>query len=173
MPSTQPQPVDPQALGHEQVLGRDHVGVAVLGEARVQAVARLRRLPVADAVGEDHVVLRHIERLTGPEQFAGELWLQELAAAATGAMQDQHRIGDVAAGVARRLADGRVVQTQLRQRRARREAEVASDVVTLLGDERRRLRRAQSRCRGRQRHECNDAAQQQVRARGVMHDDPR
>ena len=52
-------------------------------------------------------------------------------AAAAGAVQDEHRVGDAAVLVAARLAERGVVDAQLRQRLARGEAEVGDDVVAL------------------------------------------
>ena len=66
------QPVDEQ-----RVLRADHVVVGVLGKARVQAVARLARLSVADAVRQDDEVARRVEQLAGAEQLAAERLRQE------------------------------------------------------------------------------------------------
>ena len=67
----------------------DHVVVAVARELHPQAVAGLGRLAVADAVGQDDVVLRDVEQLARAEELAGELRLQELRAAAARAVQHQ------------------------------------------------------------------------------------
>ena len=55
---------------------------------------------MADAVGQDDEVFRGIEQAAGPEQHAGELRPQELVPVAAGAVQDQHRVVDVAVRVA-------------------------------------------------------------------------
>ncbi len=45
--------IDAESLRHEPMLGFDHVDVSVFWKLRVQAVARLARLTVADVVRED------------------------------------------------------------------------------------------------------------------------
>ena len=88
--------VDVQALRHQRVLRRDHVVIVVMRKLRVQPVARLRRFSVADAVGKDDEIFRGIEQSARHEQHAGKLRAQELMPVAAGAVQDQHRIVDVA-----------------------------------------------------------------------------
>ena len=67
---------------------------------------------MADVVGQDDVVASGVQRLAGPEEFVGELRLRELLPGTAGAVQDEHRVGDLAAGIAMGRPDGGVVQTQ-------------------------------------------------------------
>ena len=71
--------VDAESLRHEPMLGFHHVGVSVVWKLRVQAVARLARLAVADIVREDDEELRDVERLAGSEQLTGERSSQRTA----------------------------------------------------------------------------------------------
>ncbi len=132
-----------QALGHEQVLRAHHVLIAIPGKASPQSVTRLARLAVPDGVWHDDEVPRRIERLAGAEQFAGKPRSDKLRTGAAGAMDDQHGVADASAGVPLWSAHRAVVQPQLRQHLAGREAEVADDVIR-LGDDR-RLRTRQTR----------------------------
>ena len=63
----EPQVIDLEAVGHERVLGGDHVLVAVVRELGAHPVARLGRAAVADIVGENHEVRGRVERLAGGE----------------------------------------------------------------------------------------------------------
>ena len=123
--------IDPEVLGHEPVLRGHHVVVIVVGEARVEAVARLARVTVPDPIREDDVVARGVEQRAGSEQDVRELPRQELAARAAGAVQDEHRVGRVALGVAPEAAQRLVVEPELGQGVAGPEAEVADDEVAL------------------------------------------
>ena len=69
--------------------------------------------------------LRGIERLPGAKQLAGEFRTDELRAAAAGAVTDEHRVAHDALLVLLRSADSAVVNAQLGQRLAAREAEIA------------------------------------------------
>ncbi len=129
----QAQVVHAQAFGHQLVLGGDHVVIDVAGEPGVQAVGRLGGLPVAQGVGEDDVVARRIQQPARREQHPGEHRIEELAPRAAGAVDDQHRIGHVAGGVAARRPQGEVVQPHFRQGLAGAEVEIAGDVVALVG----------------------------------------
>ena len=121
--------VDPEAFGEQPVLQGHHVGIGVARELHPLAVAGLRRLAVADAVGQDHVVPGHIEELSGAEQLVGELRLQELGAAASGAMEDQDRVAHHALRVLLGLAQRPVVQPDLGPRLAAPEANITGDPV--------------------------------------------
>ena len=66
-----------EPFGEERVMRSHHVVVRVLREARVQAVARLARLAVPDAVGQDDEVSRRIENLSRAEQLPAEGLRQE------------------------------------------------------------------------------------------------
>ena len=92
------------------------------GKPRVQAVARLARFAVADAVGQDDEVARRIEHLARAEQLAAEGTRQEARAGSAGAVQDQDRIAHDARGVAPRRAERSVVQFQRGQRFAASES---------------------------------------------------
>src|SRR5439155_15690569 len=110
-----------------RVLRANHVVVRVLRKARVQAVARLARLPVADAVGQDDEVARGVEELTGAEELAAKGPRQKARARAAGAVKNEHGVADDARRVAPRRADRPVVQSQLGERLAGAEAEIARD----------------------------------------------
>ena len=69
----QPQVVDPQPFGQQPVLGLDHVVVAVVREPRAQAVARLARLAVADAVREDDEVAVASSGWPGPNSSPAKI----------------------------------------------------------------------------------------------------
>jgi len=74
---------------------------------------------VAERVGNDHVVARSVERLSRAEELAGERGREHTGARAGGPVQNEDRL-------ARRCADGPVVQLQLGHDFAGVEAEVAS-----------------------------------------------
>ena len=78
-----------EVLGDEAVLRVDHVVVVVSGEARAQAVRGLRGLPGADRVGKDDEVAAGVERLSGPEELAGERRGEQARARSRGAVEDQ------------------------------------------------------------------------------------
>src|SRR5262249_37459287 len=84
-----------------------------------------------DAVGQNDVAPHGVERLAGAVQLAGELRRQELAPGAAGAMEDQHRVGDRAGRIARRLPQGEDVDAELGERIARAETELAEHNVAL------------------------------------------
>lgn len=119
--------VHPEAFGEEPMLQADHVVVGVARELHPEAVARLGRRPVADAVGQDDVVLRRVEKLAGAEQLVGELRLQELCSASTRAVQDQDRVAHDALGVLLGRAQRPIVQPHLLERLPAREAHVPRD----------------------------------------------
>src|SRR5450759_705144 len=97
--------IDNQTVGDQPILRLDHVDVAVMGECRVQAVARLARLPVPDAVGENDEIATRIEQLPAAEQRAGEFGPNKLCAASTRSMQDQDRVAHYPLRVALRRAE--------------------------------------------------------------------
>src|SRR5215467_8189061 len=112
-----------------------------------QAVARLARFSVPDIVGKDDEITAGIKKLSGSEEHVRKLRREKLVAGPSGTMQDQHGVRHLPAGIAFRLAKGRVMQPEFGQRLTRLEVEVAADVVTFGGSglcRRRRLRRAQS-----------------------------
>jgi hypothetical protein len=123
--------LDAEAFGDEPVLGRDDVFVAVMGKLGAQGVARLARAAAADAVGQDDEILRGVERLAGGEQLVGERGHQPRLAAGAGAMQQDHRIGDVAGGVALGRAQRHVMLLELRDLLPTLEAEVLDDEIAL------------------------------------------
>ena len=77
VPEHQPQVVHLQPVDQHGVLRAHHVVVGVFRKPRVQAVARLARFAVADAVGQDDEVARGVEQLAGAEQLAAEGLRQE------------------------------------------------------------------------------------------------
>src|SRR5262249_30182708 len=66
-------------------------------------------------------------------QHVCELRAQELPPGATGAVEDQHGVRDLACRVAGRLAEREVVDLQVRQRLTGAELEVLEDEVALAG----------------------------------------
>src|ERR1700694_855659 len=107
--------VDTQTLGDQPILRLDHVDVAVMGECRVQAVARLARLPMPDAIGENDEIASRIEQLPGAEQRAREFRPNELRAASTRSMQDEDRVAYNPLRIALWLAERAVMNAKLRQ----------------------------------------------------------
>src|SRR5262249_17865048 len=103
-------------------------------EASVQPVARLSRLAVAEAVRQDEVVARRVERLPLAKQLAREhrtacLLAHQALAFSGGAVEDEHRVANDALVVALRLAERAVVEAHLGQGLAGSEAEVFEDVI--------------------------------------------
>ncbi len=115
------------------MLRAHHVVVGVFRETRVQAVARLARLAVTDAVGQDDEVPRGVERLSGAEQLAAERRATESLHRSAGAVQNHHRVAHDAARVAPRRADRPVMQLQRGQRFAGPELEIAQREVAFNG----------------------------------------
>ena len=66
---------------------------------RVQAVARLARFSMADAVGQDDEVLRRIQQLARSKQDIRESWAQQTSARASGSVSNQYRIVRHARGI--------------------------------------------------------------------------
>src|ERR1700680_4298000 len=108
--------IDTQTVGEQPILRLDHVDVAVMGKCRMQGVARLARLSVADAIGENDEIAARIERLAGAEQRAGEFRPNELRAASTRSVQDQDRVAHYPLRITLRRADGAVMKAELWQR---------------------------------------------------------
>src|SRR5262252_5470223 len=143
-----------QAFLEQFVLRSDHVVIVILWKMGAQAVARFARLPVADVVGKDDEVTAGIKELARTEKDVGKLRREKLVAGPSGAMQDQHGVRHLPAGIAFRLAKGRVMQPEFGQRLTRLEVEVAADVVAFGGSglcRPRCLRRAPSGM-----HECEE-----------------
>ena len=140
----------PQAFGHQPVLRGDHVVVIVARKLRAHAVRRLGRFPWPMASGRMMKYLVASSGWPGPNSSPAKAGVSMLAPEPVGAVQDQH-------GLAGGLADGPVVQAQLRHRLAGVEAEVARDPVAFLG-------RGIVLCRGRKRdqrhnHTCQGVKQ--------------
>jgi hypothetical protein len=87
--------------------------------------SRADDLPPTDTVGNDDVVFRRIEELAGAEQLTAEGRRQHAGGRAARAVEHQHRL---AGG----LADGSVVQPQLRHGLAGVEFEILCDPVALF-----------------------------------------
>src|SRR6266849_9747898 len=96
-------------------------------ELGAQAVARLGGFPkaAAELIGKNQVILRGVEQLAGAEEHAAEGGDEKNFAGAVRAVKNQDGVGDAAARIALRCANGRVVQANLRQRLAVGEFEVA------------------------------------------------
>jgi hypothetical protein len=65
--------VDPESVHEQAALRLDHVVVVVRGEAGMQAVAGLARTAVPDAVRQDHVEARRVERRARAVELVREL----------------------------------------------------------------------------------------------------
>jgi hypothetical protein len=121
----EPQVLYAESFLDQAVLRVDHVLVIVFRKRRLHAVGRLRRFSVADAVGNDDVVFRRIQRLAGAEQLAREARRQHARRRAARTVQHQHRLTG-------RLADGGIMKAQFRHRFAGVEFEIFCDPVALL-----------------------------------------
>ena len=106
--------IDVQALGHEGVLRRHHVGVRVVRKCRLHPVARLARPTVPNVVGQDDEILRGIERLPRAEKLARKFRTDELRPGAPGSVHDENRVHDLAGAVPADGAEGLVVKPELR-----------------------------------------------------------
>src|SRR5215467_948964 len=90
--------IDTESLGEKLMVRRHHVDIAVVGESRVQPIARLARFSVTYAVGQDDVILCGIQELAGTKQYPGKLIRDELGAGAARSVEDQHGITNAAVG---------------------------------------------------------------------------
>src|SRR5215472_896699 len=99
----EPQVIHIKAFRQQLVLSQNHVVVIVLREMRVQAVARLRRFLVTDAVRKNDEVATRVQELPGTEELSRKLRLEELLARAARAVKNQHRIRNAPLRVARWL----------------------------------------------------------------------
>src|SRR5262245_42416900 len=120
-----------EPFGQQSVLRRDHVVVGVTRKSRAQAAAGLRRLAVADAIGQDDEILRRVEHLPGAEEPASELVRQKARARAPRAVQDENGVARDARSVALQLAYRAVMQLQFGQRLSAVEFEIADDEIAL------------------------------------------
>src|SRR5262250_470699 len=93
----------------------DHVVVVVGRKVSVHSVAGLGRFSVADAIGENHEILRSVQRLAGAKKLASELRREKLCAGAARSMKDQDRIVDASLCVSNGLAEGAVMQPEFCQ----------------------------------------------------------
>src|ERR1700720_13942 len=125
--------IDAQTVGEQPIMRLDHVDVAVMGKSRVQAVARLARLPVANAIGENDEIAARIERLAGAEQRSGEFRPNELRAASARSMQDEDRVAHYPLRIALRRADRAEMKAGLRQLLIGCEAKILDDEIALRG----------------------------------------
>src|SRR5207344_1960511 len=108
---------------------RDDIVVAVMRKFRAQGVARLRGAGAPDGVRQDDEVFGGVERLPGAEQLVSERRPQPVGARATGAVQKQDAVDDLAGGVASGGSERRVMQLELRDGLAVRKAEVPDDEI--------------------------------------------
>jgi hypothetical protein len=95
----------------------------------VQAVAGLRRFSVANAIRQDDEEARRVEELAGTEEDSCKLRLKELLAAASGAVEDQNCVRDMALRVTRGIPQRPIVQPQFGQRFGRTEFEIVRDEI--------------------------------------------
>jgi hypothetical protein len=98
---------------------------------------------VADIVGQDDKVARHVERLAWTVQLVRELRRQELLARPAGAVEHHDGIGHLAPRIPLRCAERRVVEAQFGQALAGGEAEVLERQIRFFC--------RPSRCRRRRR----------------------
>ena len=113
----------------------NHVRIIVVGKFGPQAVARFRGFSEAGAelIGKNQIIFRRIEQLAGAKEHSRKRRNKPHAAGAIRAVQNQHGVGDAAAGVAVRRADRRVMQPHLRKRLAVRKFEIVRDEIAFLG----------------------------------------
>src|SRR5919106_4862087 len=151
----QPRMVHAQPFGQQAILRFDHVSITVAWEFGVPAVAWLARFAVPDRVRQNDKKLRRIQRLILPEKFPGKLRPDKLRATASRPMHDENGIGRFALRIFRRFSERSIMETQLRQRLARRELEIGNSVIAL---DRRRIvsRRRETRGEGGQ-EKCEDS----------------
>src|SRR5271154_1968724 len=114
------------------MLGRNHVVIVIAGKVRVHALAGLRGASMANAVGQDDVVLRGVEQLAGLEEDVGELGAEELRSGAAGTVQDKHCVRHTTTGVALRLTERAVMEAEFVEGFSCAEFEVVSSVIALL-----------------------------------------
>jgi len=121
--------VHAQAPRQQQILRPHHVVIRVFGEIHAHGITGFRGFTMPDAVGQDDVVRRAVQELSGTEEPAGEGIRQESFAATAGAVQNQYGVHDLPGGIALRLADGEIVQLQFGKGFARREPEISRDPI--------------------------------------------
>jgi hypothetical protein len=84
---------------------------------------------VANAIRQDDEVTRCVEELAGTEEHSRELRLKELLAAASGAVENQNRVRNLALRVARGIPQRPIVQAQFGQRFGRAKFEIMRDEI--------------------------------------------
>src|SRR5262249_25642866 len=151
------QVTDAKPLGHEPVLGFNHVIVIVFRKFGSQAVRWLRRLSGSDRVRQNDEVFARIQRLAGAEQLARpgrgaeadnparKAGRKEFAPGAAGAMQEQRRLSQW-------IAERSVMQAQFRHDFAGVKAKVPRAPAALL---RRRIVRGRSHRRYERERKCS------------------
>ena len=95
----------------------------------MQAIARLTRAAVAEAVRQDDEILRGIEQLTGPKQNVRERRIQKAAAGAARSMSGEDGVLSDTGAVGLERADGAVMDLQFREYFAAAKFEVVDDIV--------------------------------------------
>ena len=125
--------IDVEALGEHDLLRADHVAVVVLGEAHVEAVGGLGGFAVTDVVGEDEEEFGDVEGFAGAEEDVGELGEEKIAGEASGAVEQEDGIVDLACGVAVRRAEREVVELELGEGFAGVELEIFDGVDAVFG----------------------------------------
>src|SRR5580704_5913790 len=88
---------------------------------------------MADAVGKNNEVARRIEKLAWTKEYAGKLRREKLLPGAAGSVKNEHGVGRVSRSILHRLAQSRVMQTQLRQRFAGTKLKIVNDEVAFRG----------------------------------------
>src|SRR5437016_6443227 len=139
------------------ILCCDLNAVAEARKFRAQTIARLARFAVTNSIRQDDEEFRGIERLTIAEKFAGKFRANELRAASSRSMHDQHGVRRFSLRIFISLPQGTVMDTQLRQRFATRELEIANRVIAFR------------RCGIIARADKWDRSKKKCRGKGVSH----
>ena len=88
---------------------------------------------MADVVGQDDEVFGDVERLAGAEENIREQGIHERVGIATGAVEEEHGIIDVARCIAVGRAESEVMQLELGQRLASAETKVGQNSNAVYG----------------------------------------
>src|SRR3954467_10084960 len=107
--------VNAECLRAQAVIRFNDITIAVARKFCAEAVTGLRGPAVAEAVAQDNIVRGDIERLTGSEEFARKLRLEELRSVSGGTVHYEHGVRHAALGVATRGAERGVVNLHFRQ----------------------------------------------------------
>src|SRR3954468_17300923 len=107
--------VNAECLREQAVIRFNDITVAVPRKFCAEAVTGLRGAAVAETVAQHDIVRGDIERLTGSEEFARKLRLEELRSVSGRTVHDQYGVRHAPLDIATRSAEGRVVNVNFRQ----------------------------------------------------------